>query len=97
MDAVGDELVDERRHGTRHGVKQRAWWDEDFGGGEVAALDVAHRGGFVGGDEAELVEMVKRPKVVESLGELGRGDFEKVLIQGAGTAAPEFDFEAAGP
>ncbi len=43
MDAVGDELVDERRHGARHGVEQRAEWNEDFGGGEVAELDVAHR------------------------------------------------------
>lgn len=97
MDAVGDELVDERRHGARHGVEQRARRDEDFGGGEVAALDVAHRGGFVGGDEAELVEVVERPKVVEPLRKLGRRDFEKVLIQGTEATAPEFDFEAARP
>lgn len=55
MDAVRDELVDERRHGSGHGVEQRARRDENFGGGEVTALDVAHRGGFVGGNEAELV------------------------------------------
>ena len=71
MDSVGDELVDERRHGARHRVEQRERRDEHLGGGEVAALDVAHRGGFVGGDEAELVEVVKRPEVIEPLRELG--------------------------
>jgi hypothetical protein len=32
-----------------------------LGSGEVAALYVAHCGGFVGGDEPESVEVVKGP------------------------------------
>ena len=90
-------MVDERRNDARHGVKQRARWDEDFCGGKMPALDVTHRGGFVGGDESKPVEVVNRPEVVEPLGELWRGDFEKMLIQCARAAAPQFDFEAAGP
>ena len=42
----------------------------------MAALDVAHGGGFAGGDQTKLVNVVQRPEVVEPLWKFGRGDFE---------------------
>jgi hypothetical protein len=58
---------------------------------------VAHGCGFGGCDETEIVEVKKRPEVVEPLWKLGRSDFKKVLVQATWAAAPEFDGKSSGP